>query len=403
MKIGFVHSDFEHTAVTRVALDNLRGLSELYPDNSYVVIGSSFADDIPEYLEKRDARLLDGDFAYSDLRNACKDLDVVLIENPVVGTVAPESTMAYKKFAEENPGRVFYRVHDLLEDRPEAHEEFLRVNGTLEDIYPAGITYFSLTSFDGDRLRAKGLENVFVIPNPIVCDDFYRDEERGAVLRSKLEREGVVDSSLSIFTYPVRIVERKNIEEAVLLSALLSDEGNPHNLLVTRPADNSYLKKLEGLVREFNLPVSLGKAYDILKQGNGHGFTISDLFSISDFVVSTSVLEGFGYAFLEPWLCGIPMVGRDLRNITSDFKDNGIDLSHLYSQDELAMSPDSPERLEKVRRILKDKGLRRDIGLSLGISERISSGVEKVEQNREAVKFYDYLNSAKRLGEFFGL
>jgi hypothetical protein len=48
--------------------------------------------------------------------------------------------------------------------------------------------------------------------------------------------------------------------------------------------------------------------------------------------VTTSVGEGFGLAFLEPWLSGRPLAGRDLLEITSDFRANGIQLDDLYQR-----------------------------------------------------------------------
>ena len=48
-------------------------------------------------------------------------------------------------------------------------------------------------------------------------------------------------------------------------------------------------------------------------------------------MVTTSVAEGFGLAFLEPWLAGKPLLGRDLPEITEDFKENGVVLDALYS------------------------------------------------------------------------
>ena len=36
-------------------------------------------------------------------------------------------------------------------------------------------------------------------------------------------------------------------------------------------------------------------------------------------IVSTSVAEGFGLGFLEPWIFGKGLCGRDIPEITSDF------------------------------------------------------------------------------------
>jgi hypothetical protein len=46
--------------------------------------------------------------------------------------------------------------------------------------------------------------------------------------------------------------------------------------------------------------------------------------------VTTSVGEGFGLAFLEPWLMGKRICGRNLEEVTGDFAGEGIKLHGLY-------------------------------------------------------------------------
>ncbi|MEZ5304096.1 MAG: hypothetical protein R3F11_26155 [Verrucomicrobiales bacterium] len=58
----------------------------------------------------------------------------------------------------------------------------------------------------------------------------------------------------------------------------------------------------------------------------------------ADAMVTTSVAEGFGLAFLEPWLAGKPVVGRDLPEITADFAESGVDLAHLYARLEIPLA-----------------------------------------------------------------
>src|SRR5690606_24766441 len=51
----------------------------------------------------------------------------------------------------------------------------------------------------------------------------------------------------------------------------------------------------------------------------------------ADCMMTTSVAEGFGMVFLEPWLEGLPLVGRDLPDITADFRQAGLTLDHVYT------------------------------------------------------------------------
>jgi hypothetical protein len=48
--------------------------------------------------------------------------------------------------------------------------------------------------------------------------------------------------------------------------------------------------------------------------------------------MTTSIAEGFGLAFLESWLMGRSLAGRNLPEITSDFSEAGVDLTPLYDR-----------------------------------------------------------------------
>jgi len=52
----------------------------------------------------------------------------------------------------------------------------------------------------------------------------------------------------------------------------------------------------------------------------------------ADSLLTTSITEGFGFSYLEPWLFGKLLWGRKLPDIDRDFEDNGIQLPHLYTQ-----------------------------------------------------------------------
>jgi hypothetical protein len=55
------------------------------------------------------------------------------------------------------------------------------------------------------------------------------------------------------------------------------------------------------------------------------------LLSSAGALVTTSVAEGFGLAFLEPWLATRPLLGRNLPEITAGFEHAGIDFSGMYT------------------------------------------------------------------------
>jgi DNA-binding transcriptional regulator of glucitol operon len=50
------------------------------------------------------------------------------------------------------------------------------------------------------------------------------------------------------------------------------------------------------------------------------------------YLLTTSITEGFGFAFLEPWLFNKLVWGRKIDDICADFEANGIVLNHMYSE-----------------------------------------------------------------------
>ena len=51
----------------------------------------------------------------------------------------------------------------------------------------------------------------------------------------------------------------------------------------------------------------------------------------SEFIITTSITEGFGFSFLEPWTAKKMLWGRKLPDICEDFEKNGVQLDHLYT------------------------------------------------------------------------
>jgi hypothetical protein len=124
--------------------------------------------------------------------------------------------------------------------------------------------------------------------------------------------------------YPVRAIRRKNIGEAILLSLFFT---NHETLVITLPPNspvdiNSY-ERWKSFVEEHHLDI-------LFEAGLTHDF--SDLVLAAKFLITTSITEGFGFSFLEPWTAEKLLWGRRLPQICQDFEKNGIRLDHLYSR-----------------------------------------------------------------------
>jgi hypothetical protein len=53
--------------------------------------------------------------------------------------------------------------------------------------------------------------------------------------------------------------------------------------------------------------------------------------SSAQYLLTTSITEGFGFSFLEPWLFERWVWGRKLSDICCDFEANGVRLNHMYT------------------------------------------------------------------------
>jgi glycosyltransferase involved in cell wall biosynthesis len=127
-----------------------------------------------------------------------------------------------------------------------------------------------------------------------------------------------------MWLYPTRAIRRKNLAELLLLAAIAAPG---EHFATTRGPENPrqrarYLE-WRALAAELRLPVTF-------EVGPRHRGAFAALLAGAYGLVSTSVSEGFGLAFLEPWSVGRPMVGRALPEITDEFQEAGVDLMGLY-------------------------------------------------------------------------
>lgn len=220
--------------------------------------------------------------------------------------------------------RVVLQIHDFSEDgRPgnyTSQRSFFDSQANFEEtLYPVAkqIHYATINRRDHDFLRAAGIaaSNLHVIPNAVP----------DLAVRTRPEERPFSREKLFAF-YPTRGIRRKNLGELLLLALIYGDRVD---FATSMSPENPEWKEMHDrwgrLVEELDLPVTLGMADE-----GGHPFF--DLLGWSDFIVTTSIAEGFGLAYLEPWIVGKPVMGRDLPEITRDFAANGIHLGNLYSR-----------------------------------------------------------------------
>jgi hypothetical protein len=226
--------------------------------------------------------------------------DILHVHNPTLAKNI--SFLRILKSLQKRGITLFLQIHDFAEDgRPLAY---------FEEEYPQDCHYGVINWRDYNILLQAGLkkEGLHHLANPI----------DPPIIRQGQKAEN------QIVLYPVRAIRRKNIGESILLSLFFQ---NSAPLVITLPPSSPEDLKIyagwKAFVRDHHLSVEFDK---------GLRSDFESLVLKSNFMITTSITEGFGFAFLEPWLHGKLLWGRNLTDICRDFERNGIDLDHLYTE-----------------------------------------------------------------------
>jgi hypothetical protein len=226
--------------------------------------------------------------------------DVLHIHNPTLAKNRVFLTILDS--LQEKGMNLLLQIHDFAEDG--------RPNVFFKEKYPANCHYAVINTRDRDILLSAGLkpEGLHYLPNPVDAFD-------GSPGKKPYK---------NYVLYPVRAIRRKNIGEAILLSLFFKHNAS---LVITQPpnspADLKSYHDWKKFVKEKGLDV-------IFEAGMGHDFP--SLVYGSNCIITTSITEGFGFSFLEPWTAGKSIWGRYLPDICRDFEDDGIRLDHLYEK-----------------------------------------------------------------------
>ncbi len=225
--------------------------------------------------------------------------------------------------------RLLLQVHDLAEDgRPDVFYS--------EEPYPEDCHYCVINSRDREILLKAGLkkEGLHLLANMV---NFFDTEPEKTI------RQNFV-------LYPVRAIRRKNIGEAVLISLFLDRNASiAVTLPPNSPRDWGPYNQWKKFVKERDLPI-------VFEASRKYHF--QDLVKSAESFITTSVSEGFGFAFLEPWTAGQLLSGRRLPDICRDFEEKGVALDHLYTRLDIPLEAfDSSRFFEKWRTcIMKNAG-----------------------------------------------
>lgn len=273
------------------------------------------------YLESTEDIEFEGKKLFKDCQKAVQERfgyrEVIWhIHNPTIG-----KNILWPKLIEclaNNQERVLLQCHDFAEDgRPDNYE----LTSASKNIYPvaSNIHYACLNNRDLSFLKAAGIpkNHLHLLPNAISPPSVHKISSF---------------TPTALILYPIRGIRRKNLGEFLLWS-ILAPEGT--EMALTQSPVNSqwipYYEVWESLAYELDLPVHLG-CVDKLVAPEQNGSSYEDWLKAATHCITTSVAEGFGLTFLEPTALNIPLIGRDLPEITKTLKEENLPLGELYEK-----------------------------------------------------------------------
>jgi hypothetical protein len=118
-------------------------------------------------------------------------------------------------------------------------------------------------------------------------------------------------------------LQRKNIGEALFLS-LFIPKGRTVAITLppTTDRDIRIYRDWMDFARELGLPVE----FEV-----GLHTSLEDSYGSALGIITTSVKEGFGFSYLEPWTAGRTVLGRRINYVCRDFESAGVQFDSLYS------------------------------------------------------------------------
>lgn len=311
MKVAFVHHHLRTGGVSKVIARQIRALGNRV--SPLLAVGEPPPGTVPfpfvvvpglKYDRDRNSRENCRSIAESLVKDVHAHFgsraDIFHIHNPTLGKNS--DLLGAIETLRDDGHRTLLQIHDFAEDgRPMSYSHAP---------YPADSHYAVINTRDYKILLKAGLrpEGLHLIPNSVVS----------------LQSEGKEETRRDVVLYPVRAIRRKNIGEAVLLSLFLS-EGMRVGITLepTGKIDCISYDEWRGYVGENHLPV-------LFRLGIDRRF--EDVLPRARCMITTSIKEGFGYCFLEPWTCGRMLFGREIPDICQDFEKKGINLSRLYGR-----------------------------------------------------------------------
>jgi hypothetical protein len=313
MKIVFVHYHLKTGGVTTCLKQQVEALKndcdmcvitgELaktdFPAKTIHVPQLAYSADYHHFFEPEDVAAELARAIESHFNGPC---DIVHVHNPILAK--NKKFIKILKALQKRGLSLFLQIHDFAEDgRPRSY---------FTEDYPADCHYSVVNSRDyrillKSGLKKQGLHQIF-----------------NCVHRPDNPVSSEISDGGPYVVYPIRALRRKNIGEAIFLSLFFRDK---ETLVITLPpnshADIESYKDWKVFVADHQLRVEFDR-------GLNHSYDA--IVASARYLLTTSITEGFGFSFLEPWLFNKMVWGRKLCDICTDFESNGVSFDHMYTE-----------------------------------------------------------------------
>jgi glycosyltransferase involved in cell wall biosynthesis len=206
---------------------------------------------------------------------------------------------------------------------------------TASAVFPAAahVRHFTINQADTRVLQRRFGKRVAWMPNLTECLP-PPASPRARAARNWLQGK-ICDHGAPVWILPCRLLRRKNVAEALLLTRWL----RPKAWLVTTGGvssadEQAYADKLETATHRHHWRLRLG----VLDGNEARKPSVPELLAASECVILTSMQEGFGLPYLEAAAAGRPLIARALPNIVPDLEQFGFAFPQCY--DEVLVPPD---------------------------------------------------------------